>query len=118
MNLQENIKRVLWEETKRDLSPYLEKLITKVIVDGNRDIICRVKFKHPDNRTKLPHSDNVYLHYRVDIKFIGGPGSEHWPVTQAVSNRYDKIIDDVWNLIYDTTGKSVDIFSEGLKKCD
>jgi hypothetical protein len=118
MNLRHNIKRILREESKMDLSPFLEKLVTNFIVNNNRDIICRVKVKHPDNRTKLPHSDNVYLHYRVDVKFIGGYGTEHWPVTQAVANRYDKIINDVWDLIYDTTGKSVDIFSEKLKNCD
>jgi len=118
MKLQNNIRRILWEETKRDLSPFLEKLVTNIIVNSNKDIICGVKVKHPDNRTKLPHSDNVYTHYRVDIKFIGGHGTEHWPVTHWVSGRYDSLIDDVWHLIYDTTGKSVDIFSEKLKNCD
>ena len=118
MNLQDTIRRILIEEVTKDLSPTLEKLLHKMLVKNNQDIICGVKVKHPDNRTKLPHSDNNYLHYRVDIKFIGGFGTEYWPVTQAAQQRYDSLIDDAWNIVYDFTGKSVDIFTEKLKKCE
>jgi hypothetical protein len=118
MNLQDTIRRILIEEVTKDLSPTLEKLLHKMLVKNNQDIICGVKVKHPDNRTKLPHSDNNYLHYRVDIKFIGGFGTEYWPVTQAVQQRYDSLIDDAWNIVYDFTGKSVDIFTKKLKNCE
>ena len=110
MKLQDTIKIMLKEEIKKDLSPILENLLNKMLVNKNQDVICRVKVKHPDNRTKLPHSDNTYLHYRVDIIFIGGYGTKHWPVTQAVQQRYDSLIDDMWNIVYDFTGKSIDIF--------
>lgn len=118
MKLQDTIKIMLKEEIKKDLSPILENLLNKMLVNKNQDIICRVKVKHPENRPKLPHSDNTYLHYRVDIKFVGGYGSEYWPVTQAVQQRYDSLIDYAWNIVYDFTGKSVDIFTEKLKNCD
>ena len=65
MKLQDTIKIMLKEEIKKDLSPILENLLNKMLVNKNQDIICRVKVKHPDNRTKLPHSDNTYLHYRA-----------------------------------------------------
>lgn len=118
MNLQTTLKRILTEEMNKDLSPLIEKLLNHMLVDDNRDIICRVKVKHPDNRTKLPHSDNKYIHYRVDIKFIGGYGTDFFPQTQAVQRRYDDLIDEVWNIVWDYTKQSVDIFTEYIKKCE
>ena len=118
MKLQDTIKRILIEEATKDLSPILESLLNKMLVNKNRDIICGVKVKHPSNRTKLP--DNMYdhEHYRVDIIFIGGYGTKHWPVTQAVQQRYDSLIDDMWNIVYDFTGKSVDIFHKKVVNCE
>ena len=118
MKLQDTIKIMLKEEIKKDLSPILENLLNKMLVNENQDIICGVKVKHPSNRTKLP--DNMYdhEHYRVDIIFIGGYGTKHWPVTQAVQQRYDSLIDDMWNIVYDFTGKSVDIFHKKVVNCE
>ena len=118
MGVADTIKIMLKEEIKKDLSPILENLLNKMLVNKNQDIICRVKVKHPDNRTKLPHSDNTYLHYRVDIIFIGGYGTKHCPVTQAVQQRYDSLIDDMWNIVYDFTGKSIDIFAKIVNECE
>jgi hypothetical protein len=118
MNLQDTIRRILIEEIEKDLSPILENLLNKMLVNENQDIICGVKVKHPSNRTKLP--DNMYdhEHYRVDITFIGGYGTKHWPVTQAVQQRYDSLIDDMWNIVYDFTGHPVDIFYKYSKECE
>jgi hypothetical protein len=118
MNLKQSIRRILKEETKKDLSPTLENLLNKMLVNENRDIICGVKVKHPSNRTKLP--DNMYdhEHYRVDITFIGGYGTDFFPQTQAVQIRYDNLIDEAWNIVYDFTGHPVDIFYKYSKKCE
>lgn len=110
MNLQENIRIILWEETKRDLSRHLERLVTKNIVNYNKDIMCGVKVKHPDNRTKSPYQDFEHIHYRIDIMFIDE--------TDLRSSRYSSIIDEVWRLIYDTTRKPVDIFTKKVNNCD
>jgi hypothetical protein len=118
MNLQTTIRRILIEEVNKDLSPILEKLLNKMLVKDNQDIICGVKVKHPDNRTKLPHSDNNYLSYRVDITFIGGIGTKFWPQAQAVQRRYDDLIDEVWDIVWDYIGKDVDIFPKYIKECE
>ena len=118
MKLQDTIRQILIEEATKDLSPILESLLNKMMVNKNRDIICEIKVKHPDNRTKLPHSDNKYLQYRVDITFIGGYGTDFFPVTQSVANKYDSLMDDVWNIVYDFTGKSVDIFHKKVVNCE
>jgi hypothetical protein len=118
MNLQTTLRRILIEEVKKDLSPMMEKLLNHMLVDDNRDIICGVKVKHPDNRTKLPHSDNKYLSYRVDITFIGGYGTKFFPQTQAVQIRYDNLLDELWDIIYNFTGHGVDIFPKYIKECE
>lgn len=118
MNLQTTIRRILREESNKDLSPIMEKLLNKMLVKDNQDIICGVKVKHPDNRTKLQDSDNKYLSYRVDITFIGGVGTKFWPQTQAVQIKYENLLDEVWNMIYDFTGYGVDIFPKYIKECE
>lgn len=118
MSLQTTIRRIIMEEVNKDLSPILEKLLNKMFVKDNQDIICGVKVKHPSNRVKLP--DNIYEHehYRVDITFIGGIGTKFWPQTQAVRIKYDNLMDDAWNVVYDYTGMSVDIFPKFIKECE
>ncbi len=59
MNLRENIKRVLREESKRDLTSVIQLLLDN-FVDDHKDIICKVEVKHPDKRTKLPHQEYPY----------------------------------------------------------
>jgi hypothetical protein len=117
MNLQDTIRRILIEEIEKDLSPILENLLNKMLVNENRDIICGVKVKHPSNRTKLPYNMYDHEHYRVDITFKGRDKSIY-PVPIALQNKYDSLIDDAWNIVYDFTGHPVDIFYKYFKDCE
>ena len=94
MNLRENIKRVLKEESNKDFTPVI-KMLLEEFVDDHKDILCKVEVKHPDKRTKLPHSDNNYENYRVTFYLIGGYGSSNWPVTQGVRRVYDELMNDI-----------------------
>ena len=49
MNLQDTIKRILKEESNKDITPVIQKLLDG-FVDDHKDIICGVKVKHPSNR--------------------------------------------------------------------
>jgi hypothetical protein len=118
MNLQTTIRRILREESNKDLSPTMVKLLNTMLVKDNQDIICGVKVKHPDNRTKLPHSDNKYLFYRVDITFIGGEDTKFFPKTPQIQIKYDNLIDEMWDIIYNFTGHGVDIFPKYIKECE
>jgi hypothetical protein len=118
MNLQTTIRRILREESNKDLSPTMEKLLNTMLVKDNQDIICGVRVKHPDNRTKLQHQEYPYNNYRVDITFIGGYGTKFFPQTQAVQIRYDNLIDELWDIIYNFTGHGVDIFPKYIKECE
>ena len=117
MNLKENIQRILREETNKDLTLVIEMLL-EGFVNDHKDILCKVEVKHPDKRTKLPHSDNVYENYRVTFYLIGGYGSDNWPATQSVRRMFDDLMNEAWDLIYNYTGQKLDMFTKHVKSCD
>jgi hypothetical protein len=117
MTLKENIKKILEQETKgKDLTPVLEKMLNNLLVKNNKDILCGVKIVHPDNRESL--SNHKFEHYKVTLTFIGGYGTKYWPRTMAVNSKYDELMDRAWELIYEVTGLSVDLYSTLVNKCD
>ena len=117
MELKQTIKRILREESNKDLTPVIQTLLDGFI-DDHKNLLCKVEVKHPDNRTKLPHSDNNYENYRATFYLIGGYGSSNWPMTQAVRHKYDDLMNDAWDLIYNYTGVKLDMFTREVKSCD
>ena len=117
MNLRHDIKRILREETNKDLTSVIEMLL-EGFVNDHKDILCKVEVKHPDKRTKLPHSDNVYENYRVTFYLIGGYGSDNWPATQSVRRMFDDLMNEAWDLIYNYTGQKLDMFTKHVNSCD
>ena len=117
MKLIGTIKNILIEESKRDLTPVIEMLL-EGFVNDHKDILCKVEVKHPDKRTKLPHSDNVYENYRVTFYLIGGYGSDNWPATQSVRRMFDDLMNEAWDLIYNYTGQKLDMYTKHVNSCD
>jgi len=117
MNLRHDIKRILREETNKDLTLVMEMLLEEFVND-HKDILCKVEVKHPDKRTKLPHSDNVYENYRATFYLIGGYGSDNWPATQSVRRMFDDLMNEAWDLIYNYTGQKLDMFTKHVNSCD
>ena len=109
------IRHILTEETK-DLTPVLENMLNKLLVKNNKDILCGVKVIHPDKRDSL--TGYKFESYKVILTFIGGYGTKYWPKTQAVRDKYESLMDEAWNLIYDITELPVDVYSSEVKKCD
>ena len=117
MNLRHDIKRILREETNKDLTSVIKTLLDG-FVDDHKDIICKVEVKHPDNRTKLPHQEYPYNNYRVDFYLIGGYGSDNWPVTQSVRRELDNLMNEAWDLVHNYTGQKLEMFTKHVKSCD
>lgn len=117
MKLIGTIKRILREESNKDLTPVIQTLLDG-FVDDHKDVLCKVEVKHPYNRTKLPHSDNIYENYRVTFYLIGGYGSSNWPATQAVMVKFDNLMNEAWDLVYNYTGQKLDMFTKHVKSCD
>ena len=119
MKLQQTIRRILREEigdTKHDKSRLIEKLLYTTFVVPNKDIVCGVEVKHPDDREVL-EGQPKYESYGVTITFIGGYGTKYWPRTMAVRDKYDELMNEVWGIVYDYTNTPCDIYSKYVKEC-
>ena len=107
------IKRILREETQKDLSPLIKKLLDDSVLP-NHKLICRIDVVAPEHIYK----DATGKHYQVMISVIGGAGSKGWPMTQVIHGRRDKIVDDAWKTVYDYLGIPTEIFFRNVKSCD
>lgn len=117
MDLRGNIKKILREESNKDLTPVIQTLLDG-FVDDHKDVLCKVEVKHPDKRTKLPHQEYPYNNYRVDFYLIGGYGSDNWPVTQSVRRELDDLMNKAWDLVHNYTGQALEMFTKHVKSCD
>ena len=116
MDLRHDIKRILREETNKDLTSVMEMLL-EGFVNDHKDILCKVEVKHPDKRTKLPHQEYTYKNYKATFYLIGGYGSSNWPTTQSVLRKYDDLMNEAWELIHNYTGQALEMFSKHVKSC-
>ena len=117
MNLRHNIKKILREETNKDLTSVMEMLL-EGFVNDHKDILCKVEVKHPDKRVVRPYQEYPHKNYRVTFYFIGGYGSSNWPATQSVLRKYDDLMNEAWDLIHNYTGQSLEMFTKHVKSCD
>jgi hypothetical protein len=108
MSLRQHITKILKEETNKDYSSLIEKILNKTFVKNHKDIICELSV------TRRGDSDEYY----VNVYYIGGYKSEYWPRTQAIKQMYDDLSDDIWNMIYDYFGITVYIYVHYTDKCD
>ena len=103
-------------DKKHDKSKLIEKLLYTTFVIPNKDIVCGVEVKHPDDREVL-QGQSKYISYSITITFIGGYGTKYWPRTMAVRDKYDELFNEVWGIVYDYTNTPCDIYSKYVKEC-
>jgi len=113
MNLKHTIKRILKEE--RDYTNLIIKLLDTIIVPqyGN---VCKVEVVAPWDRETI--SGGKYNDYKVSVYFIGGYGSKNWPRTQAVIGKEEKVMDEIWLVVYNMFGVNVDLYTKYVEKCE
>jgi hypothetical protein len=125
--LDENVKsvfvvtesqyNVIKEEVEKDYTDLITKLMKKTILSEYNDIICDIKVTPPKDREVLD-LQKPYLHYKINVYFIGGYGSNLFPRTQEVIGKYERILDTIWNTIYDYLGISTDLYRTYVPKCE
>jgi hypothetical protein len=106
------IKRILREETRKDLSPIIKELLNTSIGPKYKRIICTFD-AIPPWKTVTNSED-----YQIMVSVIGGPGSKRWPNTQDKVRERDAIVNDVWHTVYNFIGLSTDVFLRNVKSCD
>ena len=107
-DIQENVE----DKSKKDLSSLIKQSL-EPMMERENNIICDIEITAPWDRESYYN-----VSYKVDLLVIGGPNSKYWPVTQAVRNKYDKIIDEVWDTVYSYFGQAVDVNIETTNQCN
>jgi len=115
MRLKETIRKVLREETEKDLSPLMERLLNDTLV-SRYEHVCKVKVTAPWN-IKSP-DNKKYQDYAATIYFISGPDTKFWPRTQATRDNEKEIMDEVWVLIYNWFKKPTSIHYRHVNECE
>jgi hypothetical protein len=116
MDLKHTIKRVLREEeSKDDMSPMITDLLNNIVVNDNEDV-CKVEVTAPWNRETISGGD--YKSYKVNVYFIGGYGSKNWPRTEAVKDKEENIMNEIWDTVYNFMGIGTDLYSSTVKNCN
>ena len=110
--MRQLIKRILREETQKDLSPVIKELLNTSIGPKYKKIICTFDAIPPWKT--LTNSED----YQIMVSVIGGPGSKRWPNTQDKVRERDAIVNDVWHTVYNFIGLSTDVFLRNVKSCD
>ena len=107
-----NSKKNIKEETKKDLSPILTNLLNKLLVKHHKDILCGVKVVHPSDRESVGIK---HKNYEVILFFFGDEEEE---MTYKERQKYNKLEDEAFDLVYKYTNQYADVYSKFLKSCD
>ena len=105
--MRQLIKRILREETQKDLSPKIKELLNASLLEKYEGWVCAFSAIKPTNRP-----------YTIAVFTIGGVDSKHWPVTQFVRNKRENIVNDVWQTVYNYLGVESDVNLIYVKSCD
>jgi hypothetical protein len=116
MELKQTIKRILREETNKDLTSVIEMLL-EGFVNDHKNEICKVEVKHPDKRTKLLYQEYPYKNYRVTFYIIKGDGRLNSRTGLLFLHKFDDLMNEAFDLIYRYTGERLEMFIKHVKSC-
>ena len=106
--MRQLIKKILREETQRNLSFNIEELLQPT-VDKYGDFVCGVRVSQDVMNPKK---------YSLTVIFVGGSDSKNWPMTQAIHGSHGKVMKEMWETIYNYTGIGVELDASTVRECD
>jgi hypothetical protein len=101
------------EKSKKDL---IERVLNDLFLPQYEHVICGFEVKEPHERFDTL-GNTRFQFISVTITFIGGKGTKLWPVTMGIRDMYDKVMDEVWDVIYNYTNEAVDVYYKTVKDC-
>jgi hypothetical protein len=107
IDVRQLIKKILREETHRNLSFNIEELLQPT-VDKYGDFVCGVRVSQDVMNPKK---------YSLTVIFVGGSGSKNWPMTQAIHGSHGKVMKEMWETIYNYTGIGVELDASTVREC-
>jgi hypothetical protein len=108
MDLKDTIKRILKEESNKDLTPVIETLLEGFVNDHKAEI-CGVKVVHPREKMQLhrPEQYSVIFYFNgLEFKFL------------PKSNLKDELMNEAWGLVYDYIGQKISMWSIYVTSCE
>jgi hypothetical protein len=117
MELKQTIKRILREESNKDLTPVIEMLL-EGFVNDHKDEICKVEVTHPNKRIKLPQHMYDHEHYAVTFYIIKRNGKLNSRTGLLFLHKFDNLMNEAFDLIYNYTGERLDMFIKYTKSCN
>jgi len=123
VKIRETIRKILKEEEAKSLFLPISKLIEYFLSkDDVEKYVCDYKlepFLSIDGR-EIFTTGNMgkrYQRIKVTIYFDSGHGSKNWPMTQAVRNKEEDIMNELQDLILNFVGVYVDMYSSSTPNC-
>ena len=96
------------KDTKR-LFKIIKMIMEDMILPEYGHLICSYEITLNEDFFNIP---------QVTVLFIGGYGTEYWPVTQAVRNMYNEVLDDIVKEIATYTGVVIYVDMLQTPKCE
>ena len=104
------------ESKKESTKELITTVLNTIVLPEYEHVICGFEVKEPHERFDTL-GNTRFQFISVTITFIGGKGTKLWPVTMGVRDMYDKVIDEVWDVIYNYTNEAVDVYYKTVKDC-
>jgi predicted house-cleaning noncanonical NTP pyrophosphatase (MazG superfamily) len=117
MNIRHTIRKVLKEEEVKSLFRPISKLVEYFLSkDDVEKYVCDYKLEPGNFATG--NMGKRYQRLKVTIYFDSGPGSKNWPMTQAVRYKEEDIMGELQDLILNSVGVYVDMYSSSTPNCE
>lgn len=94
----------------------IEDILNNTILPEYEDLICGFEVKEPHERFDTM-GNTPFKFISVTVTFIAGPGTKYWPHTLAIRDKFDDIMNDIWDVIYNYTNIATDVYHKTVKDC-
>jgi hypothetical protein len=109
--------KFLNESKEKSQKQVIEDILNNTILPEYEDLICGFEIKEPHERFDAK-GDTPFKFISVTVTFIAGPGTKYWPITLSVRDKFDEIMNDIWDVIYNYTNIATDVYHKTVRNCE
>jgi hypothetical protein len=101
------------EESQKQV---IEDILNNTILPEYEDLICGFEIKEPHERFDAK-GDTPFKFISVTVTFIVGYGTKYG-IPLSVRDKFDDIMNDIWDVIYNYTNIATDVYHKTVSKCE
>ena len=109
---KQNVKKQINESEDRPNKEIINNVVNELILPNYKDVICDIEYIDKDERLDF-WGKTSFNQSRVSITFIG-----ERPERLMERDKYDNIMNEIWDTIHDYVGISVDLYARYSDKCE